>query len=247
MTETQYSIPVYKTEDYTIFKKLPGNRELYPKHVNRLVKVVEQEPLFTKENPIKLNERMEIIDGQHRVAAFEQYTKRTGHPLPVFYVLVKGGDLQIARALNTGNKVWTPNDFALAYAQEGHKDYQTYLEFAGKYKLSNYVLTVYLTNEHQRSDDFRRGEFKVKSARDAAKKLDMLLEVGQYYPLWPHQSFCIAFHEIAQSPNYDHKRMVDQMRRFGKDLATTRARVRELVPAIGMVYNWRNTVKVNLD
>ena len=52
----------FKTKNYSMFKKVRGNRDVDPTHVARIVKLIAQRD--TK-NPIIVNKKMEVLDGQH--------------------------------------------------------------------------------------------------------------------------------------------------------------------------------------
>ena len=57
---------VFKTFDYGLFKNIKGNRELNPKNYKKILHSMGNKQL---EIPIIVNEKYEIIDGQHRRAA----------------------------------------------------------------------------------------------------------------------------------------------------------------------------------
>ena len=57
---------VIKTNDYNTFKVMPGNRPVNKLHVRRLSKSMEEKHLMS---PILVNEKMQVIDGQHRLEA----------------------------------------------------------------------------------------------------------------------------------------------------------------------------------
>ena len=59
-------IYIQKSKDYNIFKTLTGNRELNISHKEKLKKSFKENYLIS---PIIINEKYEIIDGQHRFNA----------------------------------------------------------------------------------------------------------------------------------------------------------------------------------
>jgi hypothetical protein len=241
----QHSLPVYSTEDYSIFKKLSGNRDLYPNQVKKLVRVIDADKDFTKKNPLKVNEKMEVIDGQHRLAAYELYVKKTGNIPSVYFTISKGATLKDARSMNAGSKAWIPRDYARAFAEDGNENYKTYLAFEKKYKIQHNVLARYLGEDEGRKS-FRDGGFVVKNERAARVLIEQLVEVGPMYISWPSQSFGVAFHKIANSKLYDHDRMMEQMTKFSEALNNVPSRVKELIPALNMVYSFKNKQKVDL-
>lgn len=249
MTEQAYTLPVFKTQDYTIFKKLNGNRELYPNHIKRLVKLIGKNEKFTEKNPIVVNERMEIIDGQHRLAAFESYKKEKGISPDIFYLKVKGLKLGDARSMNAGSKAWLPKDYAKAYALEGNVNYKIYLEFLEEFGLSHHVLQAYLDvydGGGHRTQPFRDGLFKVTDKKKSREDIMKLMEVGEFFKKWKSQHFANAFIKVLNSPRYNHQRMLEQMKSYSEGLENIPARQKEMTPAINMVYSWRRKDKVDL-
>lgn len=59
---------IYKTKDYTSFRAIVSNREVNKAHVKKLAASIRKKNLLYI-RPVIVNDRMEIIDGQHRVAA----------------------------------------------------------------------------------------------------------------------------------------------------------------------------------
>ena len=61
---------VYRTEDLSIFKTLKGNREVKENRKQTLIESIDKHGYIT--NPIIVNERFEVIDGQGRLAACKE-------------------------------------------------------------------------------------------------------------------------------------------------------------------------------
>lgn len=246
MTSQAFTLPIYSTEDYTVFQRLDGNRILSTKQVKRLEKLIEQEPEFTKTDPLKVNEKMEIIDGQHRVEAFKNYEVKSGDAYPVYYMIIDGARLRDARNFNSGAKPWGPKDYALAYATEGNKHYQTFLKFAAEFQVGFHELATYLFGAQIKTSEFRAGNFEVRDEKGGREKLKNLMEVGPLFHNWPSRSFSLAFFNIVQSPKYDQARMVKQMTKYKSDLHSVPLRTSELTPALNMIYNLGQKDKVDL-
>lgn len=241
------TIPVYETTDYSIFKSLTGNRTLYENHVKRLVKVIKSNPSLTEMNPIKVNEKLEVIDGQHRLAAFKLFAKSEGKYPSVNYAVVKGASLPEARALNAGSKPWHPHDYAEAFVVDGNKNYKTYLEFEKKFQVQHNVLARYLSGEEGAIRNFKDGGFIVGDKKEAEENIERLLEAAKYYPLWPNQSFGMAFYRVMKSPVYQHSRMIKQLKKFPEVLTKVPTRTSELIVGLNTVYNLGCSVELNLQ
>lgn len=62
---------IKKTKDFTIFKKMEGNRSLDKYHIKKLKASIEKDNMLHL-HPIIVNENFSIIDGQHRLEAAQQ-------------------------------------------------------------------------------------------------------------------------------------------------------------------------------
>ena len=75
----------YQTSDLSIFKQIDGNRIPNLQHIKRLADSIRVYGM--KCNPILVNERMEVIDGQHRLMAAKEAESF------VYYIIVNGYSL----------------------------------------------------------------------------------------------------------------------------------------------------------
>jgi ParB-like chromosome segregation protein Spo0J len=62
-------LKVMETMDYNLFSKFNGNRDVKILHVNRIAKSMTEQFLI---KPIDVNEKYEVIDGQHRLEACKE-------------------------------------------------------------------------------------------------------------------------------------------------------------------------------
>ena len=81
------------TENYDMFKKIGGNRKINKANYAKIVKSMKEEQLII---PIVVNERYEIIDGQHRYTA----CRWTYHPdAPDHHVACSTSSHQYSRSV----------------------------------------------------------------------------------------------------------------------------------------------------
>ena len=99
-----------ETIDYLIFKEFSSNREVDQKHVRRLVAAINKKNLLHV-NPIVVDEKMRVIDGQHRLAA----AKFLG--VSIFYIQddIQRSDISM---LNSNQKNWNAMDYINFYTIE---------------------------------------------------------------------------------------------------------------------------------
>ena len=107
---------IQTTRDYGKFRRLTGNRGVEQKRVDKLVDSIRKIGWIS--NPIIVNEKMEIIDGQGRFEAL----KYLG--MPIEYHVVKMADgLNVCRMMNNRVKKWDTGNYVDSYAETGTKDY----------------------------------------------------------------------------------------------------------------------------
>lgn len=246
MAKEIFNLPVYETDDVTVFKKLGGNRSIYREHVAKLVKVFAKDEEFSRKNPIKVNEKMEIIDGQHRVEAYKKYQQLGETEAKLYYMVIPGLNLIDARSSNSGQKTWNPKDYAEAFVVQGRKEYGIYLKMSKEFELNHNIMELYLTNRSRKGGEFKSGEFIILDEKESRKRLHQLKDMGQYFPDYKLSSFGTAFHVICSSSLYDHERMKEQMEKYAVQLRNTPQRVRDMIPVLGMIYNWKRKDKVDL-
>ena len=104
---------IYETTDYSKFKKLKGNRD--PKTAKKIVNSINEVGYVL--DPILINEKDEIIDGQNRFEAVMQLG------LPVVYVKQDGIGKRECQHLNINQSNWTTEQFIDSYAEDGIEDY----------------------------------------------------------------------------------------------------------------------------
>ena len=106
--------PVYETTNYSMFKEMMYNRDVMESRVGKLVASFSEKEIL---NPIVVNEKCEIVDGQGRFEAL----KRLGRPIK--FVVSCGANIEDCRRMNAYNTNWTANDFVISYANSGNQNY----------------------------------------------------------------------------------------------------------------------------
>lgn len=109
------NIKTYVTSDYSIFKYLLGNRDINLQNVNSIVNNIRNNGLLP--TIVIVNEKMEVIDGQHRIEAFRQLN------IPVTFQIRKGLTLKDCITYNISSRKWGVVDYINSYAERGIEDY----------------------------------------------------------------------------------------------------------------------------
>ena len=234
------STQVHKTMDYGMFKTLQGNRELNSLHISRLRDSMKQNYLMTI---ITVNEKFEIIDGQHRFAV----CKELG--LPINYVVVPGYGLSEVQILNANSKTWSANDYLNGYCDLNYPEYLSYRNFTKRYgfghKVNLTLLGSYSSSGGNAYEVFRSGNFKVANMEYAISVADKIKAVSKIYPGAEKLTFVVAFTSCLRKPVFRFDEFLDKMRYKSSMLVdcTTSSAYLALIEEI---YNFKRKEKVNL-
>lgn len=106
---------VWVTNDYSIFKYMDVNRKISNVNVAKLVESINE--VGWLKNPLLVNEKFEVIDGQHRLEAL----KKLG--LPVEFIIQDSLGRKECTKLNESQKNWAIMDYVNSYANEGNDNY----------------------------------------------------------------------------------------------------------------------------
>lgn len=99
---------VFKTADYGFFKFMKGNRNICRNRVNKIKASISKYGYVR--NPILINHKYEIVDGQHRFMALCEL----GYP--IYFVLVNNDGCQLAYEMNQSQTGWNTPDFLESFA-----------------------------------------------------------------------------------------------------------------------------------
>ena len=125
--ETAYN--VYVTKDYSIFKRLVGNRDIPESRISKIVESIQT--IGWVHNPIIVNEKMEVIDGQGRLTALQRLK------MPVEYIIAEGAGNKECIYMNMNMVNWKLPDFIKSYAEQGNENYQRLLSLMQRYANGN--------------------------------------------------------------------------------------------------------------
>jgi hypothetical protein len=229
---------VFKTKDYGKFQFLQGNRPLKPHHLERLKASFQTKDL---EVPIIVNEKYEIIDGQHRF----EVQKELG--LPIVYIQKRGYGLHEVHALNMSRLNWGIKDFMNSYADLGMEEYIKYREFWKKYRFDHLTCLGILLGHSSRAGGteftaFADGKFKIKSIKHAEELADKIMMVKELYPGYLRSNFVTAMIRLLNHPNYDHVEFLTKLR-YQRDKMYDVASTNQYLQMIDEIYNYRRQGK----
>lgn len=208
---------VFRTTDYSIFKIMADNRDVNQLHVQRLINSFKEKHLIS---PIIVNDRMQVIDGQHRLQA----SKETG--LPVYYIIIPGYGIDEVQVLNTNQKNWNKADFLEMYCANGVKVYLQFKEFMAHFpdfgiQGAERILTLSAKGANkligQRHDrrmqmkHFEEGKLIIPNLEKSYTIARKIMDFKPFFSDYTRGTFISALLPLFASKNYNHKEMIHKL------------------------------------
>lgn len=225
---------IQSTRDYDKFSFIESNRVLNKGHVANLETAFEDYGNLTRVQPILVNEKFQIIDGQHRFLA----CKDMG--VPIYFTQIPGLGIAEARSMNILHSSWNMDDYARSYALEGDPNYQKYLRIREDYGFGHSIVLVYALNDqsHGAFAKFRRGEFVLADEKGTRERLNALAEIGMLVPFVNRKEFAMAILKAIKLEGYDQKRMLKKLE-LHNNLLEERAHVSDYLRLLETIYNFQ--------
>tara|TARA_R110000803_G_scaffold196198_1_gene259477 strand:+ start:99 stop:887 length:789 start_codon:yes stop_codon:yes gene_type:complete len=247
---------VYKTNDLSMFSEVEGNRPPNPQHIRRLSDSIKTNGLLC--NPILVNEKMQIIDGQHRLLAAKDSNS------DIYYIILKGYSLKEVHALNLNQKNWGKKDFMNGYADMGVESYIKLRGFTRNHKGFNFGSAVSMCsnragngcsslNDKYRGkgapgnlkEVFEEGTWKGRDFNLADENANKLEMIKQYYDGYNRTTFVSVMLGLFTNDEFNFvdflSKLKIQPQKMQHCANTTQYRL-----LIEDIYNYRRREKVNL-
>ena len=161
---------VYTTKDYSIFKRLVGNRDIPETRISKIVESIQT--IGWVHNPIIVNENMEVIDGQGRLTALQRLK------MPVEYIIAEGAGNKECIYMNMNMVNWKLPDFIKSYAEQGNENYQRLLTLMEKYAGGNLdiISTAVYRVSKSKHRDIKQGTLQLteEQAKAAIPRLEFI-------------------------------------------------------------------------
>lgn len=197
---------VYRTFDYDMFKYMHGNRKVRPNHLTKLIKSFKDEQLLV---PIIVNEKMEIIDGQH---SFNAAMAVKG---PIYFIIADGYGLRQVQKLNENNVNWSVDERMHSYCDSGLEDYVTYRDFKIKYAFGHQeTIALLLGSTSSFTQVFNDGNLKISNLAKATELAEKIIQFKPYYKGYKRKSFVYAYIQLVNKvKGFDHDEMIKKVAR----------------------------------
>ena len=227
---------IKRTKNYKMFKTLLANRDVRNARVNKIIDSIKRVGYIT--NPIIVNEKYEVIDGQGRLEALKELN------LPVDYIIVNGIGIEECRAMNIQQSNWTGMEFIKSYSDEGRASYRWLYTLIQKYPRVQYnaVLAAIAGGIIPAPKTIRSGGFHCE--QENYELADMVLEFENRFVdiitqvTGRKDYFLIALGFAYANCEIDEQRMVDILHKNIAKLDSCDS-IEQTLDSISEIYNYR--------
>lgn len=230
---------VLSTTDYGLFKEIISNREVDDLHVKHLVATIQETNLLHL-NPIIVNSEMEVIDGQHRLAAAQQLS------VPIYYFIDDKVTKQHIAGLNSNQKHWSMEDYVNFYCVEKNPHYLILSEFIRKHPFVGvWTLTKLLTSGGT-TKDFREGRFEVDQKEEATailQQVDKVRNIGLEFAY--DRNFVMALKDARAVEGFNPDQFMQKLENNRMELFKC-AKKQQYLQLIEAIYNKHQHYKLRL-
>ena len=242
--DSKINSDVMKSSDYEKFSILEQNRVVNDKHVNELVVSIQNSGQLT---PIIINEKFEIIDGQHRFDACRILK------IPVMYLISYKTSINEVILMNNTQKSWKLHDYLRCFSDNkwhNHETYQKVDKFMREHDLKLTTCIVLLSEgtggggstgtslTGQGLISFRKGTYKIGNLARAQAIAKILSEIKAFAPdLVGSDRFCRSYCKLSSEPKWNHDSAVYQIKKYRRkyDGASSKE---EALQGLLAVYNY---------
>jgi hypothetical protein len=240
---------VFKTANLDQFTNISGNRVPNPAHIKRLVESINKYGVLC--NPILVNEKMQVIDGQHRLMACRETQSE------VYYIILPGYNLDEVHTLNLNQKNWSKKDFMFGYANMGIQSYMNLANFTNLNNdftfndcvalCSNVSSATAQSMKHLKPSTqiFEEGTWQGKDFNLAQIWATKLRLLKPHYAGYNRSSFVGVMIQLFQNPKFNFNEFLHKVSLQPGALrdCANREQYRNLIHDI---YNWRSRNKIDL-
>lgn len=234
---------VYSTKDYNKFKFRGDNRIVRESHVKGLIenmKVRGWEP----GSYVVINEKGEVIDGQHRVRAAIQVG------IPVYYTIEKKAGFETIRNLNRNQKNWAISDHIHGFVQENNPHYIKLNNFIKEFpelKVTECMMLCKNSFSSVPREEFESGGFTTRDMNKAREWGNNIMSLKPFFTGYNRSIFVRALVKIlSKKEEFKFDKFLHKVQ-LRPILVTMCGTVEQYVDMIETIYNYnRRGGKVNL-
>ncbi len=229
---------LYETIEYGVFTLDTRNRPINEGKVHAFMKDFKQGKFFMKEFPAIVSEEFVILDGQHRYEACRRLQ------MPFLFRFTH--DLSIENVVDVqANAGWATEDYLHAFVKQNNMHYIILQRFVKRYNMPASLAVLVLEGRRLSlgKAGFYDGTFTIKNEEKGHIRAQAIADIGNLTKyLHKDKAFNLAMIDILANPEYDHKRMIEQMTKY-PSLMLRQVNSENYIRNLEEVYNYRKEAK----
>lgn len=202
-------IEIKSTTNYDLFVAITANREIIERHVVKLTEAIRRKNLLSV-CPIICSEKMEVIDGQHRIEAAKRLK------VPIYYIFGEQLDHLDIISLNNVKIKWRDIDYINFYCIKKYSKYMDLVKIMNKAPdLSLRCVTCLLSESGQDRIGFlRSGELDTLNFPNFDWIYGRVLDYKAFIPtFYNDKRFVLAIRhltlkELGFKGKYNHEKII---------------------------------------
>lgn len=219
------------TDDLSIFRELTANREVDGRHVKKLVSAIKKNNLL-RVNPILVDRKMNVIDGQHRLEACRILQEG------IFYMIDEHVSQSDIATLNSNSNNWKPADYVNYHTIEKAPGFEKVSKLLSLFQWLNVSTAVELlsSDNRRKTAEIREGKIDTSNYENAVEICKAINAMKDDYPFTAGGKFIRVFRKLVESGLYDHAVFLDKLEGNRRSFVQC-ANSRQYIEMIEEIYN----------
>jgi len=234
-TEVLTVFEVYFTYDLDQFKNMHGNRDIQSAHVAKLRLSMEKHGMLI--NPVIVNHKMEIIDGQHRIEASKLCSKG------IYYIQIPRSfnyGIDHVQLYNINTRNWKVQDYVHLHATSGNEHYIKLQKFQKKFPNFGIALLAQMISQKKMSPGaVSQGKLLVGDEDLAVEWAYKLLRVKTYFMGFNSRGFASTMMTLFRMELFDFERFMKKLALPGSPMLQNLTNQDKYLDLIDDIYNYR--------
>lgn len=227
---------IYSTTNYDQFRLDTANRPIDLDHAAELSDSIQERNML-EDNPIKVDAKRVIIDGQHRWYV----AKSLG--LRIYYQITKTATRDDVARLNGHQKNWTAKDFLHRHCAQGNTHYLNLREFQSRYPFLTISMAYQICHYGDKVGlhrDFKSGAYVANNIPFATRVTEAAKDFSTYFDGYSEMVFIHTLYNLMSGDDYDHARMMRKMKYLSTRLVKC-VNVDSYIALFNNIYNYKES------
>jgi hypothetical protein len=199
-------VKIWVATDYSKFVLNEFNRD--PSHYRKVLESIQAND-YTQFQPILVDRKMNIVDGQNRFLACRELG------LPIYFIVSREIHIFAAADINQASKNWSMQDYVQHYSKRGKDSYTKMLDLCAKYNQRISVIAQFgkiTDNARSHTENVKKGNFQFRDDLDVDAFFEHLASFQKYYKFSTNERFVKALLKMYMHKDYSEKTMTNKLR-----------------------------------